>query len=50
MSNSTADAVWNAATQRELTNQHSPKAFPFSEKGLLLFHNVMVGVTSRDEC
>lgn len=46
MSGNMSNTIWNAATQRELTNQHSPKAFPFSEKGLLLFHNVMVGITT----
>lgn len=46
MSSTTSNTIWNAATQRELTNQHSPKAFPFSEKGLLLFHNVMVGIAT----
>ncbi|KAK8826709.1 hypothetical protein WA556_004298 [Blastocystis sp. ATCC 50177/Nand II] len=40
-SSNVSNTIWTAATQRELTNQHSPKAFPFSEKGLLLFHNVM---------
>ena len=46
MPNNMSNTIWTAATQRELTNQHSPKAFPFSEKGLLLFHNVMVGITT----
>lgn len=46
VSNTMSNTIWNAATQRELTNQHSPKAFPFSEKGLLLFHNVMVGLAT----
>ena len=45
-SSNVSNTIWTAATQRELTNQHSPKAFPFSEKGLLLFHNVMVGITT----
>ena len=37
-----SDAQWTAATQRELSNQHSPQVFVFSEKVALLFHNLMV--------